>query len=87
MANMNASAKKFVNGDGFSNGMRGVGVEEAAAVGSDLLDGFLRGDRSLRDRLRRAFDRLDDRVRMEILDDALRAEEDAPSRIESGSRM
>ena len=37
--------------------MRGVGVEESAAVGAELLDGFLRGDRPLRDHLRRAFER------------------------------
>ena len=51
--------------------MRRVGVEEAAAVGPELLDRFLRGDRTLGDRLRRAFDRLRDRVRMEILNRAL----------------
>ena len=34
-------------------GMRGVGVEEAAAVGPELLDGLLRGDRALGDLLRR----------------------------------
>ena len=32
--------------------MRAVGVEEAAAVGAELLDDLLRGHRSLRDRLR-----------------------------------
>ena len=54
--------------------VRRVGVEEAAAVRAQLLDGFLRRHRPLRDRLRRAFDRLRHRVRMEVLNDALRAE-------------
>ena len=63
-----------------------VGVEEAAAVRAELLDGHLRRDRTLRDRLRRAFDRLRDRVRVEVLDGALRARARAPrrSRSESG---
>ena len=55
--------------------VRRVGIEEAAAIRPDLLDGLLRGDRTLRDRLRGAFDRLGDRVGMEVLDHALRAEE------------
>ena len=37
--------------------MRGVGVEEAAAIGAEHLDGDLRGDRAERDRLLRAFER------------------------------
>ena len=37
---------------GVLEGMRAVGVEEAAAVGAEHLDGFLRGDRALRDGLR-----------------------------------
>ena len=37
--------------------MRRVGVEETAAVRAELLDGFLRRDRTLRDHLRRAFER------------------------------
>ncbi len=68
--------KRLVSGVGLSNGCDGVRVEEAAAVRAELLDRFLRGDRPLRDRLRRAFQRLGHRVRMEILDDSLRAEDD-----------
>ena len=56
--------------------VRRVGVEEAAAVGAELLDGFLRRDGPLRDGLRRAFDRLGDGVGMEVLDDALRAQDE-----------
>ena len=37
--------------------MRGVGVEEAAAIGAEHLDRELRGDRARRDRLLRAFER------------------------------
>ena len=39
--------------------MGGVGIEEAAAVGADHLDRFLRRDRTLRDDLRLAFQRRD----------------------------
>ena len=42
--------------------MRGVGVEEAAAVRSEHLDRLLRGDGTLRDCLRRALDRPGDCV-------------------------
>ena len=38
-------------------GMRGVGVEEAAAIGAEHLDGDLRGDRADGDRLLGAFER------------------------------
>ena len=51
--------------------MRGVRVEEAAAVGSQLLDRFLRCHRPLRDDLLRAFDGGDGRVGMQVLDHAL----------------
>ncbi len=54
--------------------MRGVGVEESAAVGAQHLDGFLRGHRPLRDHLLRAFQRRDCRVGMQVLDHALRAQ-------------
>ena len=37
--------------------MRGVGVEKAAAVGAEMLDGLERGDRSQRDRLLCALER------------------------------
>ena len=55
--------------------VRRVGVEEAAAVGAELLDGLLRGDRPLGDRLGGALERLDLRGRVEVLDDALRDEQ------------
>ena len=48
---MLSSSMKFVNWVGFSNGMRGVDVEEPAAVGAELLDRDLRGDRSQRQHL------------------------------------
>ena len=63
--------------------MRGVGVEEAAAVSSDHLDGFLRSDWTLRNGLHRAFESLDDGVRFEILDHTLRAKKE---RAEDGER-
>jgi len=45
-----------------------VGVEEATAVRAELLDDFLRRDGTLRNRLSRTLDGLDDGVRMEVLD-------------------
>ena len=48
---------KFDSAVGFSNGMRGVGVEEAAAIGAEHLDRDLRGDRADRDGLLGAFQR------------------------------
>ena len=63
-----------------------VGVEEAAAVGAEHLDGFLRRHRPLRDRLRRAFERGGVGVRRPVLDDALRTRQSATSN-DSGSRM
>ena len=38
-------------------GMRGIGVEEAAAIGAELLDRFLAGHRPERDDLLGAFER------------------------------
>ena len=62
-------------GRGIFKWVRGIGVEEAAAVGADHLDGFLRCDRALGDDLFGAFERFGDRIGMEILNDALRAED------------
>ena len=42
---------------GIFEGMRGIGVEEAAAIGAEHLDGDLRGHRTDRDRLLRTFER------------------------------
>ena len=50
-------AMKLVSGVGFSNGMGRVGVEEAAAVGADLLDRLLAGDGAQGERLAGAFQR------------------------------
>ncbi len=47
--------------------MRRVRVHEAAAVGAELLDYFLRRDRPLRDRLRSALERLRIYVRTEVV--------------------
>ena len=55
-------------------GMRGVGVEEAAAVRAEQLNGFLRGDGPERDGLLRALQSSDVPVGVECLQDALRAE-------------
>ncbi len=55
--------------------MRGVGVEEAAAVGAEHLDRDLRGDRADRDGLLGAFERGRLDVRSERLRDALPDEE------------
>src|SRR6476660_3684789 len=55
--------------------MRRVGVERTATVLTDLLDGFLAGDRTTRDRLlltRHGGDRL---ARIEVLDHALAEQE------------
>ena len=54
----------------------GVGVEEAAAVGAELLDRLLRRDRSTLDRLLDAGERLDRVRRGEVLDDPTDEEED-----------
>ena len=48
---MNSISTKFENAVGFSNGIARVDVEEAAAVGAELLDRDLRGDRAERERL------------------------------------
>ena len=57
--------------------MRGVGVEEASPIGAQLLDGFLRSYRSLRDDLLGAFNRGHFGVRFEVLDHTLRDVEQA----------
>ena len=49
MSRMASSSTKLLSGVGFSNGMRRVGVEEAAAVRPELLDGDLRGHGTERD--------------------------------------
>ena len=54
--------------------MRGVGVEESAAVGPELLDALLRRDRASGDRLGLARDRGHGLERVEVLDHALRHE-------------
>ena len=43
--------QKIREGRGIFKGMRAIGVERAAAVGAEFLDGFLRGNRPLRDHL------------------------------------
>ena len=55
--------------------MRGVGVEEAAAIRAELLDGFLRRYRALRDGLLPAFQSGHAGVGLQILDHTLRAQE------------
>ena len=73
--------------------MGGVGVEESAAVGAQHLDGFLRRHRALRDGLLRPFERGRHRVRVQILDHALRAENqrrddrDRHQNIQGGARQ
>ena len=52
-------------------GVRRVGVEEAAAVGAQHLDGELRGHRPLRDRLLAAFERRGRDIGGEVLRHAL----------------
>src|ERR1019366_6498223 len=54
--------------------VRGVCIEETTAVGPKHLDRLLRCRRALCDRLLRPFDRGRNRVRMQILDHALRTE-------------
>ena len=58
---------KLESGRGVLVGMGGVGVEEAAAVGAQHLDRFLRGDRPLRDRLLGALERMGHGVGVEVL--------------------
>ena len=65
--------------------MRGVRIEETAAIGAEHLDGFLRGHRALGDGLGGAFERGDLGIRTEILNHALRYE-DERNTIESGIR-
>ena len=57
--------------------MGGIGVEEAAAIGAQHLDDFLRGDRPLGDHLLGAFERRRLGVGAEILRHALPDEEQA----------
>ena len=54
--------------------MRGVRIEETAAIGAQHLNRFLRRHWPLRDGLLRAFQRGNRRVRMQVLDHALRAQ-------------
>ena len=51
MSRIESISRKFESGVGFSKRMRGVHVEEAAAVGAELLDGDLRGGRADGDHL------------------------------------
>ena len=51
MAKIPSIGRKFVSGGGVLKRMGGVGVEEAAAVGAEQLDGLLGSDRALRDHL------------------------------------
>ena len=51
IAKISKQLKKIGEGGGIFVRMRAVGVERAAAVCAELLDGFLRGDGSLRDHL------------------------------------
>ena len=65
--------------------VRGVDVEEAAAVGAELLDHLLRGDRAHRDRLRQAGDRVRRQVGGEVLDHALGDEHERADHARSAS--
>ena len=69
-------------------GMRGVGVEEAAAIGAEHLDGLLGGDRALGDRLLGAFERGRLDIGAEVLRHALPDEEqrDDDARSAAGRR-
>ena len=51
---------------GILEGMRGIGIEKAAAVGAELLDGFLRGDGPHGQNLGLSRDGLGDRVALVI---------------------
>jgi transposase len=51
--------------------VRGVGIEDAATVGAEQLDRFLRGDRPHRDRLCEALDPVEAQVVREVLNRAL----------------
>ena len=62
----------------------GVGVEEAAAVGAQLLDPLLRGDRAVGDRLLRALERRDRLRAVPRLRDALPDEDE---RADDGDRQ
>ena len=56
---------------GVFEGVGAVGVEEAAAVGAEHLDGFLRSDGALADGLGLAFEGMRDGVGVQVLGDAL----------------
>ena len=66
--------------------MRGIGIEEAAAVGAQMLDGLERGHRTKRNRLFRARHRVRNHIgrkclRLALLDQHQRQHErDGPSR-------
>ena len=62
-------------GVGVLEGMRRVDVEEAAAVGPQVLDDLHRGHRPLGDGLRLPVQGMHDRVGVEVLDHALRDED------------
>ena len=62
---------------GVLEGVRGVGVEEAAAVGAEFFDGFLAGDGTAGDGLLPAGERVDDLVvQAEVLNRAAGDEDD-----------
>src|SRR5579875_379766 len=52
--------------------MRRVGVEEAAAIGPQFFDNLLGGNRPLGDYLRLPVQGMHDSIRIEVLDDSLR---------------
>src|SRR5207247_2899189 len=56
-------------------GVRGVRVEESAAIRAQFLDRFLRGDRSLRNLLQLPLERRQLLRRMKVLNHALRDED------------
>ena len=62
-------------GVGVLKGMGGVDVEEAAAVGAQVFDDLHRGDWPLGDGLRLPVQGMHDRVGVEVLDHALRDED------------
>ena len=68
-------------------GVRGVGVVEAAAVGAQLLDDLLRGDRAAGQELRRAGQRARVGAGGQVLHHAAEHQHDARRRREIGSRI
>ena len=71
MIRISSSSTKLVMPLAFSNGVGAVDVEEAAAVGPQLLDRLLRGDRAEGQCLRPTGDRVEDLRAVEGLDHAL----------------